>query len=893
LTAFELTKFVFVKKQKTISVLFTLWYEFCSLLKEIDLIFTRYKPILPYHFLPNLHFNLFCIIKLENMSDSRERDLVLAPNEYAYISDQTKGHIVAYVGPYKTSMANTDQPVYFAEADKQFKKCNLEESIKAFTTVPEGWYITLKNPAVDNHQPTAGTANNLPNLDIGRKVHIPGPVFFALWPGQMVRVIKGHRLKTNQYLLVRVYEEDEATKNWETSVILSSTETSKQGKGEGKGSSKKETPTFPVGKLMVIKGQDVPFYIPPTGIEVVTDFNGNYVRQAITLERLEYCILLDENGNKRYIQGPDVVIPEPTETFFVKNGHKKFKAIELSETSGIYVKVISPYKEGNKTYSVGEELFITGKEQMIYFPRQEHALIKDGNQDIYYAVAIPPGEGRYYLNRKTGQILLEKGPSMFLPDPRKSVIVQRILTDKQADLYYPNNESVKQFNRRLKEMTRDRKERSKRSGAKGKKHLEANEAQQMLQKLDDIQDNKEILAEIASDEFVRSQTYTSAKTITLDTKFNGAVTVDVWTGYAVLVTGKLGQRKVVVGPDTILLAYDEDLAVIELSTGTPKTDERTIKTVYMRVLHNKVSDIVEAETKDLCPVNISLSYRVNFTGEPENWFNVENYVKFLTEHLRSKIRNSLQKLSISDFYMNPIDIIRNVVLGKANEKGERAGGKFEENGMLIYDVEVLDISLQDAEIETLLMDAQHNNVRRNLEIIAKNNILSFTKESEAIDRQVATEKSNSKQQLVDLQMQEVTKSLSLTLTKLKADIETKQTSIAAQVAEQKELNKIQENEIGRERAVKEMNIQISDLELQQTILGIKAEVDAVVQKAEAVSPDLIAALQSFSDKALAEKMATSMAPLSIIGGKSIAEVFSNMLRGTVLENVLEQHSKGK
>ena len=495
------------------------------------------------------------------MSNSRERDLVLAPNEYAYISDQTKGHIVAYVGPYKTSMANTDQPVYFAEAEKQFKHCILEEAIQTFTTVPEGWYITLKNPSVDNRQPTTGTANNLPNLHIGRKVNIPGPVFFALWPGQMVRVIKGHRLKTNQYLLVRVYEESEATKNWENSVALAAGESSKEGAKKEEKGAKKEVPDFSVGKLLVIKGQDVPFYVPPTGIEVVTDINGNYVRQAITLERLEYCILLDENGKKRYIKGPDVVIPEPTETFFVKNGHKKFKAIELSETSGIYVKVISPYTEGKKSYTVGEELFITGKEQMIYFPREEHALIKDGDQDIYYAVAIPPGEGRYYLNRKTGQIHLEKGPSMFLPDPRKSVIVQRILTDKQADLYYPNNKSVKEFNRQLKQLSKERKERSRKSGAKAKKYVEANEAQQMLSKLDDIQDKKEIFAEIASDEFVRSQTYTSAKTITLDTKFNGAVTVDIWTGYAVLITGKLGQRKVVVGPETILLAYDENLAV--------------------------------------------------------------------------------------------------------------------------------------------------------------------------------------------------------------------------------------------------------------------------------------------------------------------------------------------
>ena len=55
-----------------------------------------------------------------------------------------------------------------------------------------------------------------------------------------------------------------------------------------------------MGKNMIIQGTDVSFYIPPTGIEVVPDRRGQYVRDAV-LERLEYCILLNEDGNKRYI----------------------------------------------------------------------------------------------------------------------------------------------------------------------------------------------------------------------------------------------------------------------------------------------------------------------------------------------------------------------------------------------------------------------------------------------------------------------------------------------------------------------------------------------------------------------------------------------------------------
>lgn len=57
------------------------------------------------------------------------------------------------------------------------------------------------------------------------------------------------------------------------------------------------------------------------------------MRNAVTLERLEYCILLDEDGNKRFIEGPDVVFPEPTERFVEKNGFRKFKAIELNESA--------------------------------------------------------------------------------------------------------------------------------------------------------------------------------------------------------------------------------------------------------------------------------------------------------------------------------------------------------------------------------------------------------------------------------------------------------------------------------------------------------------------------------------------------------------------------------
>ncbi|GAB4339206.1 MAG: hypothetical protein OHK0038_18250 [Flammeovirgaceae bacterium] len=811
------------------------------------------------------------------METNRERDLVLAPNEFAFISDQTKGHIVTYVGPFKTSMANTDKPVIFDSETKRFRICSLEESIQTFMAAPEGWYVELKNPPQNGAQPKSGTSNSLPELEIGRKVNIPGPVFFALWPGQMGRVTPGHRLRSNQYLLVRVYDDEQARKHWTKAVVKHQKNTSTP--AEASVATSSEVPELTLGQIFVIKGTEVSFYIPPTGVEVVRDENGNYVRDAVTLERMEYCILLDENGNKRYIKGPDVVFPAPTEGFIVKNGQVKFKAIELSEISGIYVKVIAPYEENNKKYEVGEELFITGKE-MIYFPRPEHALIKYGDREVYHAVAIPAGEGRYFLNRKTGQVILKKGPIMFLPDPREAVIVRRILSTRQVELWFPGNKEAMEYNKRLQEVAE--KERSQ-----GKQEFFIEEQKVQMAKKIQPTTPSELKTGVMGDEISRSQSFSPPRTITLDSKYEGAVTIDIWTGYAVMVTSKTGERKVIVGPQTYLLEYDENMQVIELSTGTPKTDTSLFRTVYLRVLHNKVSDIVEAETKDSCNVKIALSYRVNFTGEPIKWFNVENYVKFLTDHLRSVIRNAIQKHSVMEFHSNGIALIRDMILGKPTENTKRPGRLFEENGMLIYDVEVLDIQLLDQDIQSLISKSQHDEVRNKLTLQAKQLEFEYTQKTEDYIRQIAEEKSKTLQDTFRLRIEEYAKQFAFNMTDLENKHKTQQKQMQIDLNLQEMKKQINDIALLQKKAEQELQLQIAEKMLAQKLQELNAEVQAVVSKAEAVSPDLIAALQAFSDKALAEKMAETMAPLSILGGKSIAEVFSNMLRGTVLENVLK------
>lgn len=837
-------------------------------------------------------------------SSSRERDLVLAPNEYAFISDQTKGNINVYVGPYKTSLANTDQPVVFNEETKRFERCHLEAAIQNFAIAPEGWYVVMKNPSKDTHHPKTGTVSSLAELDVGHKVNLPGPCAFALWPGQMVRVVQGHHLRSNQYLLVRVYDEEAAKANWQKAVIKRQSGDDGKSGASGDGPAALPLPDLTMGKLLLIQGTDVSFYIPPTGIEVVRDQSGRYVRDAVTLERLEYCILLDEDGNKRFIRGPAVVFPRPSENFVEKNNSKKFKAIELNEISGLYVKVIAPYSEGGKEYKVGDELFLTGKDQMIYFPRPEHAIIKYGDQEIHYAVAIPAGEGRYVLNRLTGKITLQKGPCMFLADPRAEVIVRRILTPKAVSLWYPGNHEALEYNARLQKLQEGSadfvSDREVQKSLRAKTEAPGAPAPAVP------------AAEgFAGDDFKRRMQFTQPRTITLENKYEGAVSINAWTGYAVLVVSKTGERKVVVGPTTTLLEYDEFLESVELSTGTPKSDDNLIKTVYLRVLHNKVSDIVEAETRDLCQVQLKVSYRVNFEGPPEKWFDVENYVKFLAEHTRSLLRNAIKHWGIQEFYAQAIDIVRDTVLGKAGEDGKRTGRKFPENGMRIYDVEVLDVKMGNQSIEKLLVQAQHDVVLQTLNITAEKRKLEVTQQSEAIKRQIldiqcesrqkeetvkrelADATAQTKTQELSLQVEEVKETLAVNLAKIESEITGKRRALEARFDEQAVIDKITTAERARQKAASDLELSIAQQKMQQRIEELKADVQAMVDKAGAVSPDLIAALQAFGDKALAERMAQSMAPLAILGGKSVADVLAQLLRGTPIEHLLADKTAKK
>ena len=818
-----------------------------------------------------------------------QKDLVLSINEYAYVLDRTKGNVLCHVGPTKTSLSQSDELVRFEPKSKKFRPCGYNEAISLFASAPENWYLVLKNPTKSGRHPTAGTSNNLPeDIEIGRKINIPGPVSFALYPGQMAKVVKGHALRTNQYLLARVY--DAASASAEGGQVIDAD-------GNVVVPEKKD---YVNGQILVIKGTDISFYIPPTGIEVIPLQNDDalgYIRDAVTLERLEYCILKDEDGNKRYVHGPEVVFPEPTESFVTSpKGGFIFRAIELSKISGIYVKVIAEYADDDGTvHPVGEELFITGDDQMIYYPRPEHAIINYDEKILHHAIAIPDGEGIYVMNRMNGEIKTVRGPAMYLPDPRVEVVVKRKLSQRECNLWYPGNQTALAYNAGLTEKSLEK------AIAKSVKAATANldsstaTAYSVTNSVSNINREFQTLAYLESNAGIsRGTSYTKPRTITLDNKYDGVVSIDVWTGYAVNVVSKNGTRKVVRGPQTILLDYDQTLEELQLSTGNPKTTDKVEHTVFLRYENNKVSDIISVETKDFVECSVKVSYCVDFDpAYMDSWFSVDNYVKYLCDRIRSLLKREVKKHTIEDFYQNYSDIVRNIAIGYSEDTtSEKASNKhegrfFRENGMFVKDCEVLSLTVE-SEIAEILESHQRDMVEKSLELSdaeARVKVAEALFDAEKKENELASTKLINR---MNLQGEEARRKL-----EIQAEVNRKQEA-EKQAAKQAEkdmqvlIDAIHEAEMARKQ--KEIDANIAEKKALADIEKAKQEAYAktVADVMKSIQPDLVAAIQAQSDSKVFNSIATGIAPYAIGNGESAAEFVDRLLRGTTLEGIVNK-----
>lgn len=829
------------------------------------------------------------------MADDRDRKdttLILPAGEQALVMDASKGTVSIVVGPYQKSLtAGSEISMKFDRLLDRMVSCSISESTMRFPTARQGQYIVLLNPAKDNVHPQLGAITTTADLLMGQRIHIPGPVSFPIWAMQQADVVDGHVLRTDQYLIVEVYDAEMAQKNRDQGFTFRDKKAeSTEAQGDVAAQRAELTKSLPttLGHRFIVKGTEVSFYIPPTGYQVVPeiiDGVSNYVRTAVSLERLEYCTLLDENGGRRIEIGPAVVFPTPTETFITEaltdgsgRFNTKFRAIELDEIKGIHVKVTQDYIEDDEAKTErkrGDELFITGKEQLIYFPRPEHSIISYGNSVVKFGIAIPAGEARYVLNRKEGSVKLVEGPITFLPNPILEVIAQRILTPSEAHLFYPGNQAAAQLN----DLLREKSTSSTMPLTYGSQRPE--ETFRSARLVSSTPGG-------GAPTFDRGDTYTPPRTVVLGSKFDGAVKIEIWPGYAVQVVNGKGERRVVVGPSTIMLQYDETLHRFGLSTGTPKTDKALVEGVYLQVTANSVSDRVEVETGDLCRFSLSLSYRVNFAvTHKDKWFNVSNYVGLLVTTLRSMLRKAAKNYGVAEFQQRATDIIRDLILKTAPaEGGQRPGMTFEENGMHVYDVDVLEVTVQDQNVLTMITrdrieQLQHEMTLASLHRRRKAALETAAGEEEAIQTKIK-----------------------LAIEQAKADTFSATAEAEVEALKQKLAAELEKSRAESDKVLAEINseIELKNLELQklkdaarlealQKEIGI--EVEAYKARMGAIDGKLAEALIHVGNAELMEHLSKNLSIQQILGGDNLVDVFQKAVGNTTVGDALKKFMAGK
>jgi major vault protein len=393
----------------------------------------------------------------------------------------------------------------------------------------------------------------------------------------------------------------------------------------------------------------------------------------------------------------------------------------------------------------------------------------------------------------------------------------------------------------------------------------------------------------------RGVSYTKPRTITLDTKFDGVVGVNVWTGYAINVVSKTGKREVVVGPQTRLLDYDETLEAMELSTGRPKTTDYLLSTAYLRVENNKISDLINVQTKDFVDVHIKVSYCVDFLEEYKSkWFSVENYVKYLCDRQRSLLKREAKQHNIEDFYANVSDIVRKIALD-INENKEnttdkkkqpaRKGRLFKENGMLVHDVEVLSVSVE-SNVARILNEHQEEMIRNTLELSdaeKKNSIAKKLAEYEKAEAKLKSERDMYRLELKNLyETKQLKNEEELAAAKREQAKAAKQAEADLQALQ----DAIHKAKLARDKAIEDTRLnterQMAEIEKNKQ----KAYAETVEKIMGAISEDLVAAMTAKANNDMLETVTKSMSPYAIAKGESIVDVTNKLLRGTSLEDTL-------
>ena len=955
------------------------------------------------------------------MNERGSRKIPVTERQFLWVQDDDKGEVTLHVGPTMVSPTAADR-VVIDDGIGSFRE-DVSGRPQMMIEVGDHQYAVLFNPLLENDGGPNGRfrvgRNEARPLKNGTRAMIPGPCSFFLRPGQRCEVRDAHELSASQYLVVKVYGPVDRTAPYfdvtsRSAAITRATAEALDGRPTplpDKGSDQE----LKRGQLIVVRGIDTQFYIPPTGVDIVPDTSvdesgatvsattaqkllsqmhaqlpkpaqalppppppapqpakkgmaieddlelrsedeelppdrsraprravaqyqaeaasqmvdqsartrqrvqppaappavkpvapaavaspsplsaqvplapttgsvsvddvlssdalrkaiekearqARLIRSAVVLGEKEYCVLIDPDGKREIKVGPARVFPGPYDTFMIKGSRNRvYDAYELLPQRALWLRVISASKREDmaKKMPRGVEL-----DKELYFPGDE--LLLSGVSGFFF-----PFNEIEVLSPHTGEAVVGNDHS--------NVFIEAIGIDQKSGIY-------------VRDLTT------------GEVRLVRGKQSYLVDPRKEIHITRSVNQHDWNLWIAASEPHKEASRL-MTTPW--AISIVVPHNTAVLATSAAGQR-VVEGPCVTLLEYEENLVPLKLSTGTPKDDDDPLVTCFLRTIGNRVSDVIEIESADFVRISLRISVSVTFLrDQKDKWFNAENYIQVLCDHLRSIVRSRTRMLSLSSLWPQLAAVVRDTILGpRSDTDGSRKGRFFAENGMLVHEVEILDATIEDELIAEQMRTVQRESVtlaigdrqaqdklqsaklRSELELRA-HELQAQVREHEAKLKELERKLSH-ETRLSELRDREA---MALEQARLAAEressdlqrrIEREQTAQTAQrdalikdaASRAQAAQVLHEEEFGHVSRLKGLDMALID-----------AQARAVVAERTAVQPQLVEALTALGDKALLSEVAQNMNLVSLFRGKEAGEILKDVVGGTRFVPALQE-----
>jgi major vault protein len=917
-------------------------------------------------------------VYLVPVTERTSRKIPVTERQFLWVQDDDKGEVTLHVGPTMVSPTAADR-VVVDDGEGGFRE-DLSGRPQQMIELSDSQYAVLFNPLLEsdggpNGKFRAGRNESRP-LRNGTRAMIPGPCSFYLRPGQRVDVRDAHELASNQYLVVKVYGEVESSAPYFQVTARSATITRATAESPIEPGAKEPAAEEPRlgalkrGQLIVIRGLDTQFYIPPTGVDIVPDTSvdesgatlsataaqrllaalapepaaagpagaaaaksevalddeiaaeeqeqtrsprrgaavidqsarsrqrvqaapiaqvapapaappplppaqtlselntlstvrraierearqARLVRQAVVLGEKEYCVIIDADGKREIKVGPARVFPGPYDVFMVEGSRNRvYDAYELLPQRALWLRIIAPISREDLAARLPRG-FALDKDH--YYPGDE--LLLTGVSTFF----VPFNEIEV-LSPQTGQAVVG--------NDHRSVFIEAIGIDQKSGIYV-------------------------RDLATGEVRLVRGKQSYLVDPRKEVQITRTVPPDqwnlwIAANE---SHKRTSSAVTT-----PWALSINVQHNTAALATSADGQR-VIQGPCVDLLGYEESLTPLLLSTGTPKSDQDPLRTCFLRVAGNRITDVITVETLDFVAINVRVSLSVTFLPEQKDkWFNHENYIQVMVDHLRSIVRSRCRTLSLSTLWPQIPGVVRDTILGERAATGGRPGRAFPENGMIVTEVEVLSADIVDPQIAELMHRVQSEFVKLQIGDRQAQEALASARLRGDVERQRLEMAAEARER--EATLAELTRKLAHqaaiaslkddeTLASERAQLEAARAAaeLSARLdrearekeAERAALAKDAETRAAARRVEDEVEVEKQKKLNELEVLLIQAQSAATVAERQAVQAGLVEALTALGDKALLAEVANNMNLVSLFKGKDVGTILAEVLGGT-------------